>query len=300
MKRLNTPVLFLIFNRLDTTKQVFEEIRKAKPKKLFIAADGPRNKEEKKKTHEVRKYVLDNIDWECEVKTLFRKNNLGCKLAVGGAITWFFKNIEMGIILEDDCLPSQSFFPFCEGLLKKYKNNNEIFSISGRNHLGIWDNTGSSYFYTNGSIWGWATWRRAWKYNDLKLKNFYNPVVQKKFEYFSENAPVKAKEIYLGCKSVIDEKLSSWAYPWAFTRIINNSYNIIPSKNLIKNIGFSADATHTFLMAGNEPDAYNINFPLKHNNNFEIDYKYINKVTQKNKKNLINRLISNIFRWLFK
>ncbi len=104
----------------------FEEIKKAKPKKLYIAGDGPRNKIEKKKTDEVRKFVLDNIDWDCKVKTLFRKKNLGCGKAVSQAITWFFKNEEMGIILEDDCLPSQSFFPFCEELLKKYKTNNWV------------------------------------------------------------------------------------------------------------------------------------------------------------------------------
>src|SRR6056297_619848 len=127
-KQFETPVLFLIFNRLDTTKQVFEEIRKAKPKQLFIAADGPRTKQEKEKTDAVRKYVLDNIGWKCSVKKLFRNKNLGCKYAVSGAIDWFFENVEQGIILEDDCLPSQSFFRFCEELLEKYKDDERVMS----------------------------------------------------------------------------------------------------------------------------------------------------------------------------
>ena len=134
---LKTAVLFLIFNRLDTTKQVFEEIRKAKPPRLYIAADGPReNKEgEKEKVGAVRKYVLENIDWNCEVKTLFRDKNLGCGKAVSQAITWFFENEEMGIILEDDCLPSQSFFWFCEKLLKKYNKEKRIMLITGTSYL---------------------------------------------------------------------------------------------------------------------------------------------------------------------
>ncbi|MDD3083391.1 MAG: nucleotide-diphospho-sugar transferase, partial [Candidatus ainarchaeum sp.] len=174
---INIPILFLIFNRLDTTKQVFEEIRKAKPKKVYVAADGPRNIEEKKKTDAVRKYVLDNIDWKCNVKTLFRKNNLGCGKAVSQAITWFFKNEEMGIILEDDCLPSQSFFPFCEELLKKYKDNEKIMHISGFNPVSKNKYSEADYFFSyTASIWGWATWRRAWKKYD------FNMIDYKKFE----------------------------------------------------------------------------------------------------------------------
>src|SRR3989339_483651 len=130
---LTTPVLFIVFNRLDTTKQVFEEIKKAKPQKIFIAADGPRNKEEKKKTDAIRNYILKNINWKCELKTLFREKNLGCKYAVAGAIDWFFENVEQGIILEDDCLPSQSFFIFCQDMLERYKTDQRIMHISGTN-----------------------------------------------------------------------------------------------------------------------------------------------------------------------
>ena len=125
---LNTAVLFLVFNRLDTTKQVFEAIRQAKPPRLYIAADGVREAKdgEDEKVKAVRDYITSNIDWECEVKTLFREQNFGCKMAVSGAIDWFFQNEEMGIILEDDCLPSQSFFWFCQDLLEKYKNDTRV------------------------------------------------------------------------------------------------------------------------------------------------------------------------------
>jgi hypothetical protein len=147
-KPLNTAVLFLVFNRLDVTKQVFQAIRQAKPPRLYIAADGARkNKEgEAAKVIAVRDHVLESIDWDCEVKTLFREENLGCKYAVSGAIDWFFEQEEMGIILEDDCLPSQSFFWFCEELLLRYKGDMRVGHIAGYNHFPG-RVTASSYFF---------------------------------------------------------------------------------------------------------------------------------------------------------
>ena len=136
-KNLRVPVLFLVFNRFDTTKKVFEEIKRVKPKKLFISSDGPRKdkRKEKEVVEIIRKYLLDEIDWNCEVKTLFRNKNLGCKKAVSFAIDWFFKNVEEGIILEDDTIPNQDFFIFCEKLLEKYKEDERIMHISGNNFL---------------------------------------------------------------------------------------------------------------------------------------------------------------------
>ncbi len=136
-KPLETAVLFLVFNRLDTTKQVFEAIKEAKPPRLYIAADGARKDKsgEEEEVKAVREYVMKNIDWDCEIKTLFREKNFGCKYAVSGAIDWFFENEEQGIILEDDCLPSQSFFWFCEELLERYKDDMRIFMIAGTSYL---------------------------------------------------------------------------------------------------------------------------------------------------------------------
>jgi len=151
-----TPILFLIFNRPDTTKRVFAKIKKVRPKFLYIAADGPRNKDEMILTEKVRKLVIKSIDWDCQVKTLFRENNLGCGKAVSSAIDWFFKNEEMGIILEDDCLPDLSFFYFCEEMLKKYKSNPKIMHISGDNYLPDFSLTiDESYFFSKYiHIWG--------------------------------------------------------------------------------------------------------------------------------------------------
>ena len=152
---LNIAVLFLVFNRIDTTKQVFEAIQQAKPPKLYIAADGAResNEGEAEKVKAVREYIMQNTDWECEVKTLFREQNYGCKMAVSGAIDWFFDNEEMGIILEDDCLPSQSFFWFCEELLERYKDDMRVGQICGFNSLDNYS-TKFDYIFQNMVLFG--------------------------------------------------------------------------------------------------------------------------------------------------
>ena len=153
---LNTAVLFMVFNRLDTTKQVFQTIRKAKPPRLYVACDGVRiyRKDDIEKVQAVRDYVMQNIDWDCEVKTLFQKKNLSCKYAVSGAITWFFEHEKMGIILEDDCLPSQSFFWFCEEMLYKYKNYKDIFGVGGTNLISKVNGNNSYIFSLHGNDMG--------------------------------------------------------------------------------------------------------------------------------------------------
>ena len=239
---LTTPVLFLVFNRLDTTKKVFEEIKKAKPKELFVAADGPRNEEEKKKTDAVRDYIKKNINWKCKTKFLFREKNLGCKYAVSGAIDWFFENVEKGIILEDDCLPSQSFFRFTQEMLEKYKDDKRIMHISGTNVEGI-SKIKEDYFFSNTfNVWGWATWRRAWKHYDVEMKDwpkqFINAVMKRKMNLINFLRYIRTNSLtYLG-------KINTWDYQWDFSCLINSGLSIVPKKNLIKNLGF-LEGTHT-------------------------------------------------------
>lgn len=167
-KPFNTPILFLIFNRPETTEKIFRRIREIQPRRLFISADGPRlNKlNEEKKCAESRK-IANGVDWECEVKTHFSERNLGCRLGVSSGINWFFNNVQEGIILEDDCLPDTSFFYFCTALLEHFQNNERIMHIGGVNFQdGRTRGTGSYYFSKLSHIWGWATWKRAWnKYN---------------------------------------------------------------------------------------------------------------------------------------
>lgn len=247
LNNFNTPILFLIFNRLDTTAKVFAEIKKIKPKYLFIAADGPREnkKGEKEKCEEVRKIVLDNIDWDCEVKTLFREKNLGCKYAVSSAIDWFFKNEEQGIILEDDCLPDLSFFGFCEELLKKYKNNKKIMMISGNNfQFGIKRGDSDYYFSKYNHIWGWATWKRAWLKYDLKMLGYPNFKKDEKIKSIWNNKKIQNYWLYI-FDEVYNNKINTWDYQWTYAIWNNNGLCILPNINLVSNIGFGKGASHT-------------------------------------------------------
>ncbi len=260
---LNTAVLFLIFNRLDTTKKVFESIKIAKPPRLYIAADGPRENKsgEKEICEKVQKFVMSNIDWDCEVKTLFREKNLGCKYAVSSAIDWFFDNEEMGIILEDDCLPSQSFFRFCEELLVKYKDDKRIMRIGGYNLLSDKLVAESDYFFTHlGQMWGWASWKRSWSEFDVEMKDWQ----------FVRNARMSETYPFNKTRNKIFEKtyngeIDTWDYQFDFAIAKNAGLSIVPTKSLIQNIGFGDDATHTFGDGGKRAKilASELKFPLK-------------------------------------
>ncbi|KAB7892665.1 nucleotide-diphospho-sugar transferase [Poseidonibacter ostreae] len=293
---LKTAVLFLVFNRLDTTKQVFDSIRKAKPPRLYIAADGPRETKEgeSQKAQEVREYILSNIDWECEIKTLFREQNLGCKMAVSGAIDWFFENEEMGIILEDDCLPSQSFFWFCEELLEKYKNDMRVGMISGFNYGYKNKDLTYDYFFSKyGFIWGWASWKRAWKHYDITMENH---IEAKKIDLYENYFNANKKQQIANFESVFNNSMNTWDYQWSYARLINNSYSIVPSKNLIENIGFGDDATHTF---GNNP--YEKLQKVEYNNINLNHPSYIIQMSDfytifEKKNNLFNKVIRRILK----
>ncbi|AFM02722.1 hypothetical protein Fleli_0227 [Bernardetia litoralis DSM 6794] len=250
----NTPILFLVFNRLDTTKQVFEKIKEAQPRYLYIAADGTRqNKEgEAQKCQLVRDYVINNINWECEVKTLFRDENLGCARAVSSAIDWFFENVEEGIILEDDILFSPYFLKFCEELLEKYRFDNKVMHIGGLDiQNSRWGNT--SYYFSNSvvSIWGWATWKRAWKSFEFNIESLIgDKISQKQFETIIPLEAVRKKYTH-SFESMFSNQVNSWAYRWYHAVWSNEGFCIVPNYNMIINIGFGEEGTHT---TGEKPD----------------------------------------------
>jgi len=262
---LKTPVLFLIFNRLETTKKVFEEIRKAKPPRLYIASDGPREHKvgELEKVKAVRDYVLNNIDWNCEVKTLFREKNLGCGRAVSEAITWFFENEEMGIILEDDCLPSQSFFWFCEELLKRYKDDMRIWHIGGYSlqHNLIKE---SYRFSRLIPCWGWATWKNRWDKYEFDMQSF-DPKEEEIYKPFLKYGKYVKNTFVVHLKN-LKNNVDIWDTQWAYTCVKNKALSIIPKVSLIKNIGFGSDATHTLVedSINNLIENNELAFPLIH------------------------------------
>ncbi len=292
---LNTAVLFLVFNRLDTTKQVFEAIRQAKPPRLYIGADGARETKEgeDKKAQAVREYILSNIDWECEVKTLFREQNLGCKFGIIEAIDWFFENEEMGIILEDDCLPNQSFFWFCEEMLEKYSNNTNIAAISGTNINGI-TNTETDYFYSlMGGNWGWATWKRSWEnfLPDIELL-----ITDSNLAKIEKN--INHKQLFLAVKSIYENQKKSmdndaWDFQWLFIRLLNNQFTIVPKMNLISNIGFIADSTHTSDTQSplSNIKSYSIKWPIKCPMSISVNSEYDQSQSQYFYSSIIDKVV---------
>lgn len=301
---LNTAVLFLVFNRLDTTKQVFEAIRQAKPPRLYVAADGARaNKAgEAEKVNAVRDFIIQSIDWKCEVKTLFREQNLGCKYAVSGAITWFFENEQQGIILEDDCLPSQSFFWYCEELLEKYKDDKSVYLVSGdARGAESFDMQEDYGFCKYPLIWGWASWARAWKDYDPELTDWpaqretllnsisdYKPTVTFWHNVFDQ---------------MYNKKVDTWDYQFSYLLLKNKGKSIVPKVNLITNVGFGVDATHTFSADSEAANRqrYEIKIPLTHATSFESETKINNFYDRKefSSRSLIERVINKLSRLIF-
>jgi len=282
MPNFNTPILFLVFNRPNTTKQVFEKIREARPPRLYIAADGPREsrKGEEKKCKQVRE-IVTNVDWDCEVNTLFREVNLGCKSAVSSGIDWFFKHEEMGIILEDDCLPDATFFRFCEELLLQYIDDERVMTISGNNFQPKRRTENSYYFSKYMHCWGWASWRRAWNHFDLKMKD-WPKLKRKKFLNKLFNTEIAKNYWEQILDKVYSGKIDSWAYIWTYSIWKEHGFNIIPEENLVCNIGFGEEGTHTKSINSKSANMETkpIIFPLKHPEEINT-LKKADKFTQK-------------------
>ena len=242
----STPILFLIFNRPKHTQKVFDVLRELKPSKLYVSGDGPRpsRPDDPEKIAQTRA-VLNQIDWECEVHTRFNEDNLGCKNAVSQGISWFFSEVEEGIILEDDCLPDLSFFTFCASMLSRYRNNAQIMHIGGTNFQdGKKRGDGSYYFSRFPHIWGWASWRRAWNKYNVDLKSFseedWNIMIQKVLR-----EPAERFFFFDSRDRIINGQLDTWDFQWTFAIWKSDGIVISPNYNLVTNIGFGDDATHT-------------------------------------------------------
>jgi hypothetical protein len=238
------PVLIIVFNRPDLAIQAIRAIKQIKPAKIYIAGDGPRTgvEGEAKICLESRDVVLKEIDWDCQVQTLFQEVNLGCALGVSTAINWFFRHEEMGIILEDDCIPGESFFSFCRTLLLHYKDDEEVMHIAGFNDQNNIQRGDGSYFFSNFPIiWGWASWRRAWQHYDFNVEN-----IDSNFKSFTRSAFYGNKDAAERWLGLLFYNLdSTWDYQWDYSIFRRKGLCISPNVSLIKNIGFDERATHT-------------------------------------------------------
>jgi hypothetical protein len=240
---LKTPVLFLVFNRPEPTRVVFESIRAARPSDLYVAGDGPRPEAEGDvERSELARRIATEIDWDCNLHTRFQEHNMGPGPGVSSAITWFFENVEEGIILEDDCTPSRSFYQFCSELLHYYRDEPIVMHISGHNYqYGRIRGRGSYYFSKYTHVGGWATWRRAWQHYEITL------------------IPVH-------------ERGEIWDAAWLYSVAKQGGVAALPNWNLVTNIGFGSDATHTkskgrFAFVPTQE----ISFPLVHPDEIAID-----------------------------
>lgn len=264
--RVITPVALLIFNRPDTTTRVFDAIAKARPSKLLVVADGPRSDRigEEEKCRQTRA-IIDKVDWECEVITNYAPHNLGCKLRVASGIDWIFEQVEEAIILEDDCLPEQSFFRFCDEMLDRYRLNERVSMVSGGNlQFGQQRGDASYYFSRYTHIWGWATWRRAWRYYDRDIAlwpDFRNE------GWLEQLFSTQGERTYWqnSFQWVYEGKLDTWDCSWTFAALTHGMLQIVPNVNLISNIGFGPEATHTHTIGihSNMP-TQPMQFPIRH------------------------------------
>jgi hypothetical protein len=240
------PILFVVFNRPDTTFEVFDSIRRSKPDRLYIAADGPRpNRETEAMLCEQVRSIVSDVDWPCELKTLFRKDNLGCKTAVSGAIEWFFSHESEGIILEDDCLPHPDFYRFCAQMLEYYRHDESVGMITGNNFQNGQIHGDASYYFSKYShIWGWACWRRSWVHYDGDLSFWKKWKKSAQFQSLFVSAAERRYWQRAFTKSDRN-RIDSWAYPWMASLWHEGALTVTPNENLVTNIGFGEAATHT-------------------------------------------------------
>ena len=295
---MKNSIALIIFNRPDTTQRVFNVIREAKPKKLFVIADGPRLNVpgDKDKCIKTRN-IINQVDWDCEVIKRYSDTNLGCGLSPSNGISWVFDQVDKAVFLEDDCLPDLSFFQFCDELLEKYENDERIMMISGTNILGEWKSQSQSYHFAYYSyIWGWASWKRAWNFYDYNISEWSKPEVKALIKKMI-NDEEQFTRLERSFNSVVSEgnEKSVWDYQWAFARFKQAGLSIIPSKNLISNIGFSKDATHTksLVMGVSNLEAKTIQFPMIEPPAITVDREFDNRHSQIFRRKTIWKRLAN-------
>lgn len=240
------PVVFFVFNRPDTTQAVFSCIREAQPSTLFLIADGPRenNASDAANCIEVRD-IISHVDWNCQVFTSFADENLGCKSRISSGLDWVFKHVDRAIILEDDCLPHHSFFPFCRELLDRYQDDERIMSISGDNFQKEPRRTVHSYYFSRyPHCWGWATWRRAWQHYDADMK-LWPYISEEGWLYDLLDDAFAVRYWHNKFQKTYRTEIDSWDYAWTLACWLQSGLCILPNINLVSNIGFDNRGTHT-------------------------------------------------------
>jgi hypothetical protein len=274
----SVPILVIAYRRADLVAQVIDAVRVEQPQRLYVAFDGPRPGEEGA-CEETRRTVVERVDWPCTLEQLVRPTNRGCRLGVSEAIDWFFSEVNEGIILEDDTVPSRSFFRYCSELLDRYANDERIWMISGTNLLGTWPSR-DSYFFGDGGVWGWATWRRAWLRSDTAFSAWNDATARRSARAFYGDR--EWHRLAPQFEAVHSGALDTWDYQWSFARAMHGGLSVIAAENLVANIGFDTRATHT--ADGASPlaalTAQELRFPLAHPDTMTFDRQYQRAIRQ--------------------
>jgi hypothetical protein len=239
------PVLLCVFNRPELTARTFAAIAQRKPKMLLVAGDGPRfdHPDDFERVEQIRR-IIEQVDWDCNLQAFFQNQNLGCREHMARAITWGFEQAERLIILEDDCLPNASFFPFCEELLERYADTPQVMTICGINHLST-ESEADYLFSKYPLIWGWASWRRAWKHFDLDMSDWrVGSIQQRVLDQFTGSDEERAywRDIF---SAQANNSINTWDYSWTYASWKMGGLTVVPKTNLVSNIGFGQSATHT-------------------------------------------------------
>lgn len=269
---MDTPVVLIIFNRPELTRQVLEQIEKARPSHLFIISDGPRTskKGEDELVRQTRN-VVENVAWTCKVERKYSDKNLGCRESVSSGLDWVFSQVNRAIILEDDCVPHPTFFPYCEELLERYKDNEKISMISGDNFFQKNNSRFSYDFSYHSLIWGWATWSRTWKTYRLAEKMGVEYLEKNLHELDKFMNPTRLQAI----RQTLLGKIDTWDYIWQYAILISKGFCIYPSNNLVQNIGFDIDATHTkYPTFHARLSTKELSFPLVHPKRIEVNSSF--------------------------
>jgi hypothetical protein len=253
----DTPLLLIAWRRPHTLRQVIDAIRPVAPTRLFVACDGPNPERpgEAEKVASTRAVIEQEINWPCQIERLYSDGNQGCRLGVSRAITWFFEQVEEGIILEDDCVPHPDFFPYCSTLLERYRHDTRVWCISGNNFQnGQWRGGGSYYFSRYNHCWGWASWRRCWPHYDADLSQW--PALRDSglLDTIFEDPLERQYWSSIWQRLVDAGKPDTWDYQWTFTCLANGGLTALPNHNLVSNVGFGEDGVNTVSGVSPTPD----------------------------------------------
>jgi hypothetical protein len=293
---MKIPVVLIIYKRSNNLKKLISAVREYKPSKIYLVADGPKNKTDAKSCKKTRETTEELIDWKCKINKIYARKNMGLRNRVVSGLDKVFSDEKWAIILEDDLVIEPSFFSYCDTLLKKYEKNKRIISIAGNNFQFGKNKIKESYYFSRYvHSWGWATWRRAWQLYDNEMKDWQD---LKKTNWLKNIFNNKVLELYWKkiFNMVMDKEVDSWAYRWTYTSLLNNKLTIIPKVNLVSNNGYGKNATHTKLKSRTlDLPIEEINSPLKHPKKIKRN-KQADKTTERNTYLTPIMVISLLFR----